>query len=160
MEYLYDNYSPALYGVILRIVGDEKVAEEILQDAFVKIWLKIASYDSKKGRLFTWMLNLSRNLAIDRLRSKEYKKSSKTDLIENNVYVIESRKFDTQKPDVIGIKELLNSLGDEQKLIVKLLYFKGYTQSEVSKEYNIPLGTVKTRLRAAIKQLRKLLNLK
>lgn len=156
-NYLYDHYCAALYGVIFRIIGEEKIAEEVLQDAFLKVWNKIESYDASKGRLFTWMLNLSRNLAIDKLRSKEIKKEGKTDFISENVYVIDRNKFSMQSTESIGVEELLNYLNKDQQLILNLLYFKGYTQVEVSEEYNIPLGTVKTRLRAALIHLRKVL---
>lgn len=155
LGYLYDNYSAALYGIILRILQDQKVAEEVLQDVFMKIWDKINTYDDKKGRLFTWMLNLSRNLAIDKLRSKEIKKVGKTDDIEENVYHIEKDYLVQQSVDGIGVKELLTKLRSEERLILELIYFKGYTQSEVSESEGIPLGTVKTRLRMALINLRK-----
>lgn len=155
LGYLYDNYSAALFGIILRIIQDKKVAEEVLQDAFMKIWDKIDTYDDKKGRLFTWMLNLCRNLAIDKLRSKEIKKVGKTDDIEENVYHVEKDYLVQQSVDGIGVKELLVKLRDEERLILELIYFKGYTQSEVSESQGIPLGTVKTRLRMALINLRK-----
>lgn len=157
MHYLYDNYSGALYGAILRIVGDEKVAEEVLHDAFMKIWDKIATFDPERGRLFTWMLNLSKNLSIDKLRSKEIKRTKKTDDISDNVYNIERDNLIHQRVEDIGVKDLLNNLREEERLIVELLYFRGYTQSEVAEEYEIPLGTVKTRLRMALKNLRNVL---
>ncbi|MDQ3535565.1 MAG: sigma-70 family RNA polymerase sigma factor [Bacteroidota bacterium] len=155
LSYLYDNYSQSLYGVISRIINDEDTSSEVLQDAFLKIWSNISSYDSNKGKLFTWMLNLSRNLAIDKLRSKEYKKGTKTDDISKSVYVKESSNNLDAKTDGIGVKDLLKQLNPDQELVVNLLYFRGYTQSEVAEEYDIPLGTVKTRLRSALIQLRK-----
>jgi RNA polymerase sigma factor (sigma-70 family) len=106
------------------------------------------------------MLNLARNQAIDCLRSKHYKQNSKNDQVENHLFILDKKHFTTQESDSIGVRDLLDSLNKDQQLIVTLLYFKGYTQSEVSKEYNIPLGTVKTRLRNAIYQLRKILNIK
>ena len=84
-SYLYDNYAAALNGVIFRMVEDKNLAEDILQEAFVKIWNNFASYDTSKGRLFTWMLNLTKNLTIDTLRSKGYKKQSKISKDENSV---------------------------------------------------------------------------
>ena len=75
--YLYDNYAPALNGVIFRLVEDKSLSEDILQEAFLKIWNNFSSYDRTKGRLFTWMMNLTKNLAIDTLRSKGYKKAVK-----------------------------------------------------------------------------------
>jgi len=160
MHYLYDNYSAALYGAIVRIVNDEKVAEEVLNDAFLKIWDKIDTYDAKKGRLFTWMLNLTRNLSIDKLRSKEIKKVKKTDDISDNVYNIERDNLIQQREEDIGVKDLLQKLREEERLVVDLVYFRGFTQSEVSDEYAIPLGTVKTRLRMALKNLRNVLGVK
>jgi len=157
MQYLYDNYSAALYGAILRIVEDEKVGEEVLHDAFMKIWNKISSFDSKRGRLFTWMLNLSKNLAIDKLRSREIKQVNKTDDIADNVYNVEQENLIHQSEESIGIADLVKKLREEEQLLIKLVYFKGFTQSEISKEYGIPLGTVKTRLRMAMKNLRNIL---
>lgn len=155
---LYDNYSAALYGVISRIVESEATAQDILQDVFVKIWKRIDSYDSTKGRLFTWMLNIARNTAIDELRSAQHKQGIKNHTIEDSVNTINSSQSTSIKTDQIGLKETVLKLKSEYKLIIDLLYFKGYTQEEVSQEFNIPLGTVKTRTRAALTDLRKLLD--
>lgn len=156
LDYLYDHYSAALYGIIVRIVKKEEVAEEVMQDAFFKIWNNIASYNPEKGRLFTWMLNITRNLAIDKTRSKEIKKEQKSDQIENSVHRIDRENSHEISVESIGVKELLDKLNSDQRKVVDLLYFQGYTQSEVSEEHDIPLGTVKTRLRIALKQLRKI----
>ena len=143
-----------MYGVIGRIIQKEEVAEEVLQDVFLKIWDKIDNYDSTKGRLFTWMLNLTRNLAIDKTRSKEITKEGKTRGIDNLVSTIDKRESVEQEVDAIGVKNILADLPEEQKFVVDHLYFKGYSQSELAEEFDIPLGTVKTRLRLAMKQLR------
>ena len=158
MEYLYDNYSTALYGVVGRIIQKEEVAEEVLQDVFLKIWDKIDNYDPAKGRLFTWMLNLTRNLAIDKTRSKEITKEGKTRGIDNLVNTIDRRESVEQGVESIGVKNILTGLPEEQKFVVDYLYFKGYSQSELAEEFNIPLGTVKTRLRLAMKQLRSIVD--
>jgi RNA polymerase sigma factor (sigma-70 family) len=160
LSYLYDNYSAALYGIVYRILQSEELAEEILQDVFLKIWDKIETYDSSKGKLFTWMLNVARNQAIDKTRSKEISKNHKTKSIDAVVNKIDREEYIEQKVDGIGIKEILKKLPEEQRFIVEHLYFKGYSQSELAEEYNIPLGTVKTRLRTAMKQLRTLLGTK
>lgn len=155
LEYLYDHYGDALYGVIMRIVNHEDVASEVLQDVFLKIWDKISQYDASKGRLFTWMMNLTRNAAIDKVRSKEIKRSSKTDSMDNYVSTID-RSNSTQIPiDGIGVKDLMKDLVDDQQFVLKKIYFEGFTHSELSKEYDIPLGTIKSRLRSALKHLRK-----
>nr|WKN34764.1 sigma-70 family RNA polymerase sigma factor [Tunicatimonas sp. TK19036] len=155
--YLYDHYSPAIFGVISRIVTEPKVAEEVLQDVFLKFWNKIDHYDESKGALFTWMLTLTRNTSRDRLRSKEYKSTHKTDSISDYVHKVEGTH--AVNPDVsdIGLRNTLGQLNEEQQFVVEMLYFRGYSQSELSKEFDIPLGTVKTRVRSAMLKLRKLL---
>jgi len=156
ITHLYRNYSAALYGVILRIVKREEIAEDVLQESFVKIWSAFASYDESKGRLFTWMLNIARNLAIDKIRSKQFRVSSRTQPMEDtDTFRMVSQ--DGIKPDHIGIQEMTKQLNPDQKIIIDLMYFSGYTQSEVAEELNIPLGTVKTRARNAIKFLSKLI---
>lgn len=133
------------------------MAEEVLQDAFLRIWNRIDTYDASKGRLFTWMLNLARNLAIDKTRSKEISKDRKTDDIDDLVNKIDRKEQSEQSVETIGLKEVLGRLPDEQRFVVEYLYLKGYTQSELAEEFNIPLGTVKTRLRLAMIELRVIL---
>ena len=150
---LYDNYSDALFGVILRIVNQEALAEEILQDTFLKIWKYRESYDESKGRFFTWMLNIARNTAIDQTRLKSF--SQKNQDIDNVVSIIDSREQENFNVDAIGIRELIEKLPEEHRSIIDLVYFKGFTHIEASEALSIPLGTLKTRLRLAIIQLRK-----
>jgi RNA polymerase sigma factor (sigma-70 family) len=159
LEYLYDHYSGALLGVISRIIKKEELAEEILQDVFLKIWDRIHTYDSTKGKLFTWMLNIARNQAIDKTRSKEFSKGKKTDDIENLVSKVDRRDFSELKVEGIGLKEVLQKLPEEQRFVIDHHYLKGYTQAEMSEEFNLPLGTVKTRMRLAMKELRNLLKI-
>ena len=158
-SYLDDHYSASIFGVISRIVPDEEIAADVLQESFLKIWNNISSYDKSKGRLFTWMLNIARNTAIDETRSKQFKVSEQNHDIEDSVDIIDSRISALPKTDHIGLKEVVSKLRTEHQEIIELLYFKGYTQEETAKELNIPLGTIKTRSRSAIQQLRTLLNL-
>lgn len=146
--------------MIARIVKQEVIAEEILQDVFIKIWDKIEGYDSSKGRLFTWMLNIARNQAIDKTRSKEISKEKKTSGIENVVSRIDRDEYVEQIVEGIGVRDILKPLSEEQKFVVEKLYFEGYSQSEVAEEFNIPLGTVKTRLRLAMQLLRSTLGVR
>jgi RNA polymerase sigma factor (sigma-70 family) len=158
IEALYDMYSSSLYGVISRVITDTATAEDVLQETFVKIWHSFSSYSTEKGRLFTWMVNIARNLAIDKLRSKDFKNQNKNQELENNVAFIDEQRNTTYKPELLGIKELVETLKPEQKSILELVYFKGYTHVEAADELGIPLGTIKTRLRIAIQQLRKYFN--
>ncbi len=158
VEALYDMYSASLFGVISRIVIDEATAEDVLQETFVKIWHSFPSYSADKGRLFTWMVNIARNLSIDKLRSKDFKNNSKNQELENNVTFIDEQRNTVYKPELMGIKELVQKLKPEQQSILDLVYFKGYTHVEAADELGIPLGTIKTRLRMAIIELRKNFN--
>ncbi len=156
-SYLYDNYSAALFGIIFKLVEDKELAEDIMQEAFTKIWNNFENYDSAKGRLFTWMLNITRNLTIDTLRSKGYKKQGKIHNNENTVGNFVDNSSGADKFDSLGIRKHLTHLKNDQKQIIDLAYFSGFTQDEISKQLSIPLGTVKTRMRTAILALRKLL---
>lgn len=154
-SYLYDNYAPALNAVIYRMVEDQELSEDILQEAFVKIWNNFNSYDKIKGRLFTWMVNITRNLTIDTMRSKGYKKQHKISGDEYSVNNLQDNNSGIEKFDSIGVSKQLINLKPDQRQIIDLAYFKGYTQDEISKQLNIPLGTVKTKMRTAILELRK-----
>ncbi|SHF71521.1 RNA polymerase sigma-70 factor, ECF subfamily [Pedobacter caeni] len=151
-------YSGALFGVISRIIPQTEVAEDILQETFLKIWNSAETYDSSKGRLFTWMMNIARNLSIDKLRSKDFKNANKNQDIENNVDFIDTQKEVTFNADTIGIKDMVTSLKPEFNLLLDMVYFKGYTHVEAAEELDLPLGTVKTRIRMAIMELRKHFN--
>jgi len=155
---LYDMYSSSLFGVISRIITDTAIAEDVLQETFIKIWNSFSSYSAEKGRLFTWMVNIARNLSIDKVRSKDFKNQSKNHELENNVTFIDEQRNTVYKPELLGLKDLVDKLKPEQKIILELVYFKGYTHVEVSEELDVPLGTVKTRLRMAIIELRKYFN--
>jgi RNA polymerase sigma factor (sigma-70 family) len=158
VEALYDMYSASLFGVISRIITDTPVAEDVLQETFVKIWNSFSGYSAEKGRLFTWMVNIARNLAIDKIRSKDFKNQAKNHELENNVTFIDEQRNTVYKPELLGIRELVSTLKPEQKSILDLVYFKGYTHVEAAEELGVPLGTIKTRLRMAILQLRKHFN--
>lgn len=154
-NHLYDNYSKSLFTIIYQIIPQQEVAEDVLQQVFVKIWKNIGMYDAAKGRLFTWMLNIARNQTIDYTRSKEYNNLSKTVSIDNSVYTAD--KAATNEVRDVGLKKLLEKLPAEHRKLLELSYFLGYTQEEISQILEIPLGTVKTRLRTIIIQLRKIL---
>ena len=154
MEILYDNYSSALYGVIHRIIQDDEIAEDVLQETFLKIWNNFNQYDPGKGRLFTWMVNIARNMAIDKVRSKEFSQIRKNRPLSDSVSFGDFDNQATYNPETIGLKEMVRKLEPEYRQIIDLLFFGGYTQSEAAEKLNIPLGTVKTRSRAAILKLR------
>jgi len=153
---LYEMYSRAIYSVIHVILRDNDLTEEVLQDVFIKVWKNADSYSVDKGRFYTWLLNIARNTAIDKTRSKSFKNSNKNLHTENFVYVIGGHDNLNQKTDTIGIQKFVNKLKPLCIKLLDLLYFKGYTQSETAEELETPLGTVKTRARNCIKDLRKM----
>ena len=156
MTEFYDRYSAALFGVIHRIVKDDTEAEDVLQEALVKIWNSIESYDTSKGRLFTWVVNISRNLAIDKIRSRQHRVSANVQSLDDSLSAQRQASPDQFRPEHIGLQEITKQLVPEQRQIIDLLYFGGFTQSEAAEELNLPLGTVKTRARTALKMLAKL----
>ncbi|MFN0031409.1 MAG: RNA polymerase sigma factor [Flavobacteriales bacterium] len=151
---VYDSYSMAIFGVIRRIITDREQAEDVLQDTFIKIWEKRELYDPSKGSIYTWMLNIARNTSIDFTRSKHFKAAAKIRNIDDNVGNVNRSTSSSTNTDVIGVSEVLRELPDEQRQIIDLMYFNGMSQDEISKEYNIPLGTVKTRTRSAMMKLK------
>ncbi len=152
--YLYDNYSQALFGVIDSIINNQEESEDVLQNTFLKIWNNFDSYDASKGRLYTWMLNIARNLAIDSTRSKHEKIKNKIQEATDFVYHKNNLYIEDMAHETIGLKRMVDSLKENQREIIDLSYYQGYTQEEISKKLNIPLGTVKTNVRQAILKLR------
>lgn len=150
--FLYDNYAKAIFGVIHFIVEDIEESEDILQKTFMKIWDNFDMYDTSKGRLYTWMLNIARNIAIDYKRSKSNK--NKNQNIDQNVYTLNNIPAEDDSLDTIGLKKVVDKLKPDQLILIELAYYKGYTQDEISKELDIPIGTVKTRIRKALLILR------
>ncbi|APX99786.1 RNA polymerase sigma-70 factor (ECF subfamily) [Lacinutrix venerupis] len=155
-EKLYNMYSESMHGVIYNIVRDHDIAQEVMQDVFIKAWHKSDSYNSKKGRFFTWILNISRNAAIDKTRSKSFKNSSKNLSSDYFVDIIPTQDDLNTSTDAIGIAKYVGKLAEKCKKVIDLLYFKGYTQKEASETLEIPIGTIKTHNRNCIKELREL----
>ena len=146
---LYDAYSPALYGVLLRMVKDEARAEDLLQDVFVKIWSHSHYYDPKQGRLFTWLLTITRNIAMDELRSKKVQEKATSYIYERAEQVTPSGVFEGTIHTT-----LLSNLAPKYRAVVELMYYRDYTSQEAADQLNLPVGTVKTRVRSALQQLK------
>ncbi|RYC53043.1 RNA polymerase sigma factor [Flagellimonas olearia] len=154
-EALYDMYAENICGVINVILKDPERSQELCQDVFVKIWSKSDQYDTSKGRFFTWILNIARNAAIDELRSKSHKNQKKNLPVDSLVGIHENSEDLNGKIDTIGLQSLLKGLKDKCILLIDLLYFKGFTQKEAAKELKTPIGTIKTRIRSCISEIRK-----
>ncbi|MCG1036304.1 RNA polymerase sigma factor [Polaribacter sargassicola] len=156
-EKLYNMYCDSISGVVNNIVKNDDVTQEITQDVFIKAWNNAESYSAKKGRFFTWILNIARNAAIDYTRSKKFKQSKQNLNSDFFVDILETSSSLDSTTNTIGLKKFVTNLGEKCKSVIELIYFKGFTQKEASEELNMPIGTIKTRNRTCIGELRSML---
>ena len=155
--HIIHKYGGAMYSAILKIAGSQEIAKDLFQDATVKIWQNANKFDASKGKLFTWVFSIARNTAIDKVRTGKFKaqQTSKTidETVYNNVALSEEMKMED-----VGLRRTLFQLDKKYRDIVDLLYLQGYTQREAVDILGIPLGTLKTRAKTAIRELRRLLH--
>ncbi len=162
---LYDRYATVLYSLCMAIVKKEEEAEDVLQECFLQVWEKAPAFNSAKGSAYTWLATLTRNRAIDRLRSKNFRRDKQKLPDFDFEMMADSSEHtpldNTSLAERAGlVKKAFGSLPAEQREVLELAYFQGYTQSEISAELNVPLGTVKTRTREGMKKLHKHLSTK
>lgn len=150
---LYDHYADALYGVAIKVTKDEEMAQDVLQEAFVKIWKKADKYDVSKARLFTWLFRVVQNTAIDAVRKRQRLQTKEVRNNDSNVYHIPTTELAIEHMD---LKKHTGGLEEKYKVVIDALFFQGMTQQEASDELKIPLGTVKSRLKIGLRELRKL----
>ncbi len=151
---LYDMYSGSLFGVICRILNDQALSEDILQETFLKIWRSIDHYEPEKGRLFTWMVNIARHQAIDRVRSKNYRNGQQTQGLEGCEDLALPAEGIYDRADRYFIRLGVEKLRSQESEVINLIYYQGYTHAEAAAALGLPLGTVKTRLMMGLKRLR------
>ncbi|WP_223551014.1 RNA polymerase sigma factor [Aestuariivivens sp. NBU2969] len=150
---LYNNYADALYGVIKKIIIDDEIAQDVLQESFVKIWRYAKKYDASKAKLFTWLYRIAYNTAIDKVRSLKNKTEKEVQIEVSSVYKITSN---TLNQDVLDIKKHLKTIDEKYQIVINALFFEGMTQQEASDELDIPLGTIKSRLKIGLRELKKI----
>lgn len=154
---IYERYQQALHGVIFAIVKNEDVAQEILQDVFIKIWRNAESYDSNSGRFFTWILNIARNASVDYLRSKRHKNSLKNLSADNFVDIIVSNNNLDEETNTMFLKQWVEKLEPMCVKIIDVIFFKGFTFKDGAEELDMPSGTLKTRHRKCLNSLRQMM---
>ncbi|TBN05551.1 RNA polymerase sigma factor [Hyunsoonleella flava] len=152
---LYENYADALYGVIRKVITDEDTAQDVLQETFVKIWRYAKKYDASKAKLFTWLYRIAYNTAIDKTRSLKNKIEKEVQIDNSSVYKITTNSLNQ---DVLDIKTHLGTLDEKYQIVINALFFEGMTQQEASDELDIPLGTIKSRLKIGLRELKKIYN--
>lgn len=160
---LYDLYNRLLFGMIISIVKKREEAEDVLQEVFVKIWEKAYTFNEERGNVYSWIVTLTRNKAIDRIRSKGYKTSQKASQdVDAPEFTLEGDKFDPLETTIFSdraelVRKALGEIPESQSEVLKIAYYRGMTQSEISDHLEIPLGTVKTRMRQGMIKLKDIL---
>ncbi len=144
---LYDKYSGALYGVVLRMCRDKELSQDLLQEIFLTIWEKIGQYDASKGKFYTWAYRIAKNKTLNALR----KKDTLIQIEDISVYNDIKEELPLDYNELNGV---LKKLEDHHQKVIELVYFKGYTHREAHKIMGVPLGTFKSYVRQAIIQLR------
>lgn len=156
LNLLYENYADSLYGVILKVTNNEEMAQDALQETFVKVWKNSKKYDSKKAKLFTWLYRIAKNTAIDKLRSFKNRFEKEVQIDNSNVYILPTSNLNQ---DVLDLREHVARLDDKYQIVLNALFFEGMTQQEASEELDIPLGTIKSRLKIGLRELKKVYDL-
>jgi RNA polymerase sigma-70 factor, ECF subfamily len=156
---LYDRHARHVYALALRILGDQMLAEEITQDTFLKLWSRARQYLAERGSLVVWLLTITRYTALDRVRL-ETRRPTLSDATEPEDIWQNIPDGDTVSDEVRwrSLYFAVQSLALEQRQVIELAYYQGMSQSEIAETLGWPLGTVKTRLRAAMEQLRHMWN--
>ncbi len=158
-RWLYTHYSVSILVHILKVVRDQEQAHDLLQDVFIKIWQNLEKYDASKGRLYTWMSHIARHTAIDTIRSGKTRCRPDTthllSLDEDTRYVVDQQHWvPGVNPDHIGLNHVIELLQPHHQELVKLIYLNGFSQQEAANQLALPIGTVKTRLRVALRLLK------
>ncbi len=163
LEELYNRYSPILYSLIKKIVGDKTKAEEVLADVFILVWKKKNSSNISDANVYTWLITLARNKAVDIKRRDENSEDGMPEYNDDyeDYFIIPKLSESIDPLDLNkalsvkdNIEEALNKLTDAQKYVLLLAYYEGKTQSEIAKQLNIPVATVKSKIKLSLSNLK------
>lgn len=162
---LYNRYNRILFGMIYKVLRNREESEDLLQEIFVQAWEKAEQYDPTRGMVYSFLVTMTRNKAIDRTRSKAYKNNKKDDHVINDDDFSLNLSHDSPNPEenmelnerAIKVREALGSLNKKEREVLYISYFHGLSQTEISEKIKIPLGTVKYRMRQGMIKLREML---
>ncbi|MFN8540306.1 MAG: sigma-70 family RNA polymerase sigma factor [Thermomicrobiales bacterium] len=166
LSLLYDRYAGAVFSLVARIIGDRQVAEDLLQEVFVRVWQRAGTYQGARGKPLTWVLGIAHNLAIDEVRRRRRRPLEADERDEEGqLSALQTLSSDDPGPAELAWEQVrreqivaaLEQLPDAQRILIELAYFEGYTQSQLATRLGEPLGTIKTRMRLAVQKLRELL---
>jgi RNA polymerase sigma factor (sigma-70 family) len=149
---LVRRYQARVFGLALSITRDRGSAEEAAQDTFLKAWRYAASYDARRGPVAAWLLTIARNAALDHARARS-RRLDQVDL-DGDVEIVGTDGIDCPYEQLAPLADAVRALPDEQRAVVMATVFRGLTAREISEAWQLPLGTVKTRLRLALFKLR------
>jgi RNA polymerase sigma-70 factor (ECF subfamily) len=153
----YDLYARAAFALFVRITRDKTAAEDLLQELFLRVWNRGRDFDPRKGTLEVWIMSIARNMAIDHVRSAQTRFSSRArpmHQVEALCFAHDPTGPEMRIHDVRTIREAFAALNAEEKRVMELAYFDGFSQSEIAERLQKPLGTVKSRMRSALQRLR------
>ena len=154
---LYDRYGKLIYSVILGAVRDAATAEDITQEAFLRIWNRVGTFDEEKGKLEGWLVTVARNRAFDHLRSlrksPQLSSASLEDLERTGLFAVNENQAE-RIARKSAVRDALKSLEEDQRAVIELTHFEGMSQTEIAEQLKKPLGTVKGLVRSALKSLR------
>jgi RNA polymerase sigma-70 factor (ECF subfamily) len=153
---LYQEYGKAVYSLAYRVLENTVLAEEVTQDTFLKVWHQTTRWDSEKGKLKNWLLTIAQFTAIDRLRKEGRQPAVTTDPIEDTDENLLTRSNDAPWQEQSALHMLVDQLPEQQGRLIQLAFFQGMSHGEIADALHMPLGTVKTRLRAGLHRLREL----
>ncbi len=154
---LYDHYGAAVYGLTLRIAGDAGTAEDLTQEVFLRVWRQIPNFDAQRGSLFNWIMTIARNSAIDFLRSREGRQVHRSISLEILPRPLAHENTEAEWHLAIQVNEVWKAIAQlkpRERELLELAYLEGFSQSEMSERLGVPLGTVKTWIGMALRQLR------
>jgi RNA polymerase sigma-70 factor, ECF subfamily len=157
-EVFYDRHGGAAYSLAYRILGERGAAEDCIQEAFISIWRSGGKFDAARGSVRSWTLSIVRNRAIDVLRSKANKAPKMTfdddEILESRPAEELTEEEAMRHETATEVRGALSQLPDEQSKVIQLAYFGGFSQSEIAGMLNVPLGTVKGRMRLGLEKIR------
>jgi RNA polymerase sigma-70 factor, ECF subfamily len=164
LDVLYDRYARAVFSFAVRIVRDGRIAEEVLQEAFMRSWQQSGRFELNRGNYASWLLSITHNLAIDEVRKSQRRPQKAdmvdiTDVLRSEVDTSANIEEAAEATELRGvIRDAMSQLPDAQRRVIELAYFEGLSQREIAAFLNEPLGTIKTRMRLGMQKLKDVLS--
>ena len=156
---LYDRYGKAVFGFVYNLLSDAGQTEEVVQEVFLRVWFRAATYRPERGRFQTWLMSMAHHRAVDELRKRRRLQSileteARLALMESRAQEDTAAKEAEQREESEIVRKALDSLPEEQRQVIQMSYYEGYSQSEIAELLKHPLGTVKTRMRLGMQKLK------